>query len=82
MAVTSNLGYPRLGAKRDLKWALERYWSGKISAADLRENGKQLRLARWKIQEEAGIAVIPSNDFSLYDHVLDTTVSWSTLTAD
>ena len=45
MAVVSNLGYPRLGAKRELKWALEGYWSGKISAADLLEAGKKLRLA-------------------------------------
>jgi 5-methyltetrahydropteroyltriglutamate--homocysteine methyltransferase len=73
MAVTSNLGYPRLGAKRELKWALEGYWSGKISAADLLEAGKKLRLAHWKIQQQAGIDVIPANDFSFYDHVLDTT---------
>jgi 5-methyltetrahydropteroyltriglutamate--homocysteine methyltransferase len=73
MAVTSNLGYPRLGAKRELKWALEGYWSRKISAADLLEAGRKLRLAHWKIQQAAGIDVIPSNDFSFYDHVLDTT---------
>ena len=73
MAVTGNLGYPRLGAKRELKWALEGYWSGKISAADLLEAGKELRLAHWKIQQAAGIDIIPSNDFSFYDHVLDTT---------
>ncbi|MCL4269912.1 MAG: 5-methyltetrahydropteroyltriglutamate--homocysteine S-methyltransferase [Anaerolineales bacterium] len=73
MAVTSNLGYPRLGAKRELKWALEGYWSGKISAADLLEAGKELRLTHWKIQQAADIDVIPSNDFSFYDHVLDTT---------
>jgi 5-methyltetrahydropteroyltriglutamate--homocysteine methyltransferase len=74
MAVASNLGYPRLGAKRELKWALESYWSGKISATELLETGRELRLTNWKIQREAGIAVIPSNDFSFYDHVLDTTL--------
>jgi 5-methyltetrahydropteroyltriglutamate--homocysteine methyltransferase len=73
MVVTSNLGYPRLGAKRELKWALEGYWSRKISAADLLEAGRKLRLEHWKIQQAAGIDVIPSNDFSFYDHVLDTT---------
>lgn len=73
MAVASNLGYPRLGAKRELKWALEGYWSKKISAAELLEKGKELRLAHWKIQQETGIDFIPSNDFSFYDHVLDTT---------
>jgi 5-methyltetrahydropteroyltriglutamate--homocysteine methyltransferase len=74
MAIAGNLGYPRLGAKRELKWALESYWSGKISATELWETGRQLRLTYWKIQREAGIAVIPSNDFSFYDHVLDTTL--------
>ena len=73
MAASSNLGYPRLGAKRELKWALEGYWAGKISAAGLLEAGKKLRLAHWKIQQQAGIDVIPCNDFSFYDHVLDTT---------
>jgi len=72
MAVTGNLGYPRLGAKRELKWALESYWSAKTSQADLLETGKQLRLAHWMIQKNAGIDIIPSNDFSFYDHVLDT----------
>jgi 5-methyltetrahydropteroyltriglutamate--homocysteine methyltransferase len=73
MAVAGNFGYPRLGAKRELKWALEGYWSEKINAADLLVAGKVLRLAHWKIQQAAGIEVIPSNDFSFYDHVLDTT---------
>jgi 5-methyltetrahydropteroyltriglutamate--homocysteine methyltransferase len=56
-----------------LKWALEGYWSGKISAADLLKTGKELRLTHWRIQQEAGIDIIPSNDFSFYDQVLDTT---------
>jgi 5-methyltetrahydropteroyltriglutamate--homocysteine methyltransferase len=73
MAVTANLGYPRLGAKRELKWALEGYWSGKLGAVDLLKTGKELRLAHWRIQQEAGIDIIPSNDFSFYDQVLDTT---------
>src|SRR5574339_220424 len=73
MTVTSNLGYPRLGAKRELKWALESYWSGKNSAADLLKTAQDLRIAHWKIQQAADIDIIPSNDFSLYDHVLDTT---------
>ncbi|RIK24752.1 MAG: 5-methyltetrahydropteroyltriglutamate--homocysteine S-methyltransferase [Anaerolineae bacterium] len=71
MAVTANLGYPRLGAGRELKWALEGYWSGKVSAADLLKTGRELRLAHWKLQQAAGVDVIPSNDFSFYDHVLD-----------
>src|SRR5574339_213771 len=73
MAVASNLVYPRLGANGELHWALESYWAEKSSPADLLEAGKKLRLAHWKIQQQAGIDVIPSNDFSFYDHVLDTT---------
>ena len=73
MIYTANLGYPRFGAKRELKRALEGYWSGKINATDLQEAGRQLRLAHWRIQNEAGIDIIPSNDFSFYDQVLDVT---------
>jgi 5-methyltetrahydropteroyltriglutamate--homocysteine methyltransferase len=71
---TASLGYPRLGARRELKRALESYWSGKSSATMLEETGKQLRLAHWQLQRDAGIDSIPSNDFSLYDHVLDTSL--------
>ncbi|MCC7119093.1 MAG: 5-methyltetrahydropteroyltriglutamate--homocysteine S-methyltransferase [Anaerolineales bacterium] len=74
MTLAANLGYPRLGAKRELKWALESYWAGKTKAADLLQTAKALRLEHWKLQQTAGIDVIPSNDFSLYDHVLDTTM--------
>ncbi len=73
MVQTANLGYPRFGINRELKRALEGYWSGKINAAGLIEAGKQLRLAHWQIQKDAGIDFIPSNDFSFYDQVLDTT---------
>ncbi|OJX43869.1 MAG: 5-methyltetrahydropteroyltriglutamate--homocysteine S-methyltransferase [Chloroflexi bacterium 44-23] len=73
MATTANLGYPRFGTKRELKKALESYWSGKTSASDLMETGKQLRITHWRLQQDAGIDIIPSNDFSFYDHVLDTT---------
>lgn len=74
MILAANLGYPRLGAKRELKWALESYWAGKTKAADLLQTAKELRLEHWKVQQAAGIDAIPSNDFSLYDHVLDTTM--------
>lgn len=73
MAVVANLGYPRFGAKRELKRALESYWSGKITEDALLAAGQQIRLAHWQLQQSAGIDVIPSNDFSFYDHVLDTT---------
>ena len=74
MTLTANLGYPRFGANRQLKRALEGYWWKKIDLQALLETGKQLRQEHWKIQQTAGIDIIPSNDFSFYDHVLDTTM--------
>ena len=74
MTLAANLGYPRFGAKRELKRALESYWSGKISERELLGAGKQFRLAHWQLQQSAGIDVIPSNDFSFYDQVLDTSM--------
>lgn len=73
MTLVANLGYPRFGAKRELKRALESYWSGKISSDELVAQGRQIRMMHWQLQREAGMDVIPSNDFSFYDHVLDTT---------
>jgi 5-methyltetrahydropteroyltriglutamate--homocysteine methyltransferase len=69
---THNLGYPRIGSRRELKKACEQYWAGKITAYELIQTGKQLRLQNWNIQREAGITLIPCNDFSFYDQVLDT----------
>lgn len=60
-----------MGVNRDLKKANESYWGGKISQKELLAEGKRLRGEHWKIQKEAGIDIIPSNDFSHYDHVLD-----------
>ncbi|KAK5280711.1 methionine-synthesizing 5-methyltetrahydropteroyltriglutamate--homocysteine methyltransferase [Exophiala xenobiotica] len=71
MVQSSILGFPRMGANRDLKKATEAYWAGKISQDDLLAEGKRLRLAHWKIQKDAGIDIIPSNDFAFYDQVLD-----------
>src|SRR5690606_26977191 len=69
--ITHNLGYPRIGTKRALKFALEAYWSGKISAQDLLQKAKELRKEHWLVQQQNGIQLIPTNDFSLYDQVLD-----------
>ncbi len=65
------LGFPRMGANRDLKKATESYWAGKLSRDELLSEGKRLRQAHWKIQKDAGLDIIPSNDFSYYDQVLD-----------
>src|ERR1700735_4751028 len=70
MVQSAVLGFPRMGVLRDLKKATEAYWGGKISQEDLIAEGKRLRLAHWKIQKDAGVDIIPSNDFALYDQVL------------
>ena len=74
MATSTNLGFPRIGANRELKWAVEAYWAGKIDAEELQLRAAALRQSHWNLQRKAGIAHIPSNDFSLYDQVLDTSV--------
>lgn len=71
MVQSSVLGFPRMGVNRDLKKANEAYWAGKISRDEVLAEGKRLRLAHWKIQKDAGVDIIPSNDFAFYDHVLD-----------
>src|SRR6185437_191388 len=71
MIRTTTLGYPRIGRKRELKQACEAYWSGKIDEEELSGVGVALRRAHWQAQREAGIDLIPVNDFSFYDQVLD-----------
>src|SRR5437867_859382 len=71
MPIAHNLGFPPLGAARELKRATEGYWSGKVSRAGLLQTGAELRAAHWRLQRHAGLDVIPSNDFSYYDRVLD-----------
>jgi 5-methyltetrahydropteroyltriglutamate--homocysteine methyltransferase len=70
--LTHNLGYPRIGNYRELKKANEQYWLGKISANELEQTGKIIRQQNWQLQRNAGIDILPCNDFSFYDHVLDT----------
>ena len=72
MTTVTNLGFPRIGAKRELKRALERHWSGEDDIATLQASAAALRARHWTLQIQAGVDVPPSNDFSLYDHVLDT----------
>jgi 5-methyltetrahydropteroyltriglutamate--homocysteine methyltransferase len=68
---THILGYPRIGSKRELKKACEQYWSGKILLEELLNTGRTICNQNWNIQKEAGIDLIPCNDFSYYDQVLD-----------
>ncbi len=71
--ITHTLGYPRIGEKRELKKATEAYWAGKITRAELEATGRALRRQNWLTQQAAGIDLIPSNDFSFYDQMLDLT---------
>lgn len=70
----ATLGTPRIGPRRELKFALESFWAGTSSEQALLEAAAALRAANWARQKSHGVTVIPSNDFSLYDQVLDTSV--------
>ncbi|NDY56745.1 5-methyltetrahydropteroyltriglutamate--homocysteine S-methyltransferase [Desulfovibrio sulfodismutans] len=69
---THVLGFPRMGASRELKFALERHWRGELSAQGLVDIGRELTVRHWEIQREAGLSLVAVGDFSFYDHVLDT----------
>lgn len=69
-----NLGFPRIGAKRELKFSLEKYWRGDLSQADFLTECKERRQQNWQIQQDAGIECLPVGDFAHYDHVLNTTL--------
>ncbi|GAB3673889.1 5-methyltetrahydropteroyltriglutamate--homocysteine S-methyltransferase [Salinisphaera aquimarina] len=70
MTISHNLGFPRIGERRELKKATEAYWKGDLDYAGLEATGAELRRANWDKQKKAGIDLIPSNDFSFYDQVL------------
>lgn len=72
--LTHNLGFPRIGRKRELKKALEAYWQGGISQQQLVDTGRQLRQQSWQMQADAGIDLVPVGDFAWYDHVLTTSL--------
>ncbi|GAA4851478.1 5-methyltetrahydropteroyltriglutamate--homocysteine S-methyltransferase [Paenibacillus vulneris] len=72
MVKSSVLGYPRIGADREWKKALEAFWSGRLEEQDFRSQLQNIRLGHLRKQQEKGIDLIPVNDFSYYDHILDT----------
>ncbi|EIL89243.1 5-methyltetrahydropteroyltriglutamate--homocysteine S-methyltransferase [Rhodanobacter fulvus Jip2] len=74
MSQVTYSGFPRIGLKRELKRALESHWRGEITADALQDTARELRQRHWKLASDAGVDVVPCNDFSLYDHVLDTAV--------
>ncbi|MCE7916155.1 MAG: 5-methyltetrahydropteroyltriglutamate--homocysteine S-methyltransferase, partial [Nitrosomonas sp. PRO5] len=71
--LTHNLGFPRIGAQRELKKALETYWKGQSDVDQLLATARKIRTDNWLLQQKAGIDLIPVGDFSLYDHILDMT---------
>src|SRR5882672_1046919 len=74
MTVAANLGFPRIGANRELKRALEDHWAGRASESDLLAAARSLRRDHWLLQKRLGLGAIPCNDFSFYDQVLDAAV--------
>jgi 5-methyltetrahydropteroyltriglutamate--homocysteine methyltransferase len=68
-----NLGFPRIGRSRELKWALEAYWRGELDQNELELRGRELRRRHWELQRAAGLDLVPVGDFSWYDQVLDLT---------
>lgn len=72
--ITSVSGFPRIGQHRELKKAIENYWKGMTPLEEMRKVAAELRASHWQAQKDAGITLIPSNDFSYYDQVLDTAI--------
>ncbi|HEV7380312.1 MAG TPA: 5-methyltetrahydropteroyltriglutamate--homocysteine S-methyltransferase [Dyadobacter sp.] len=72
--LTQNLGYPRIGGQRQLKKASEQFWAGKIEVTELQNVAQKIKEENWKTQLDAGIDLIPCNDFSFYDQTLDTSL--------
>jgi len=73
MALTHNLGFPRIGARRELKHALEAHWRGNISDEQLQITAAELRKRHWMLQRDIGIDLIPVGDFAFYDQMLNMT---------
>lgn len=68
--IAHNLGFPRIGADRELKKAQEAYWRGEITQTQLEQTGRELRAIHWQLQADAGLDLIPTGDFAWYDQVL------------
>jgi len=81
MVTLHNLGFPRMGAHRELKFALERHWRGEIDAQALETETQALRAQHWQMQRATGLDWVPVGDFALYDHVLDTSLALGVIPA-
>lgn len=74
MVISHSLGFPRIGVRREMKFAVESYWQGEMTEAELIEQASKIRQQNWLIQDKAGLKLLPVGDFSWYDHVLDMSV--------
>ncbi|GBE79681.1 cobalamin-independent methionine synthase [Sparassis latifolia] len=79
MVASSVLGFPRIGANREVKKAVESYWAGKISAEALTKVAADVKKTTWTSLKARGVDLIPSGDFSLYDHVLDHSAAFNAI---
>ncbi len=79
MALAHNLGFPRIGADRELKKAQEAYWKGDIDQAGLHAVGRELRARHWQLQKDAGIELLPVGDFAWYDQVLSHSLAFGAI---
>ena len=79
MTIATNLGFPRIGANRELKKLVESFWAGKLDQPALLASAKVLRQQHWQLQRDAGLDHIPSNDFSFYDQVLDSSLLYGAI---
>ena len=73
MSRIHTLGFPRIGARRELKTALEAYWAGTLQASELAHVGRSLRERHWRLQADAGVSLVPVGDFAWYDQMLEWT---------
>ncbi|CAL1700818.1 unnamed protein product [Somion occarium] len=79
MVASSVLGFPRIGANREVKKAVEGYWAGKLSADELTKVALEVKKTNWTSLKQRGVDLIPSGDFSLYDHVLDHSAAFNVI---
>jgi 5-methyltetrahydropteroyltriglutamate--homocysteine methyltransferase len=79
MVFSSVLGFPRIGANREVKKAVEAYWAGKLSADELTKSAADVRKASWISVKSQGVDCVPSGEFSLYDHVLDHSTAFNVI---
>jgi 5-methyltetrahydropteroyltriglutamate--homocysteine methyltransferase len=77
----ANLGFPRIGRQRELKFALEKYWRGELTQAELVQVADELKQIHWQWQADAGVELIPVGDFAYYDHVLTLSATLNALPA-